>query len=362
MKKQKILFDCREFNPYRRTGISRFLEGLISALIEANSTLKIFLATFDPKFVPSSLIPHKNIEVMRIRRGFFSSEYAMRSLTRQGFSLFISPYPKIPIFSKSCCKAINTIHDVFYISLPIYRKNFKTFFDRIRLRAALNCAATTWYVSSWSLKETEKLVGHSGTNPKIRYNGIENRFFKKITEQQNISKEKYKLEGDYILVLGNGRPHKNIGVLLEISKQIDKTIVFAGVSKAQQNYWLSRPQKVGHKWIEHIPDDDLPALIRESFCLAHPSTAEGFGFPPLEAMASGVPAVVSSIPVLIETTGGNALTADPHEPNSWITAFQALENKNLYRAQVEKGTKWAERLRSGKAWGKHIADIENVLR
>lgn len=67
-------------------------------------------------------------------------------------------------------------------------------------------------------------------------------------------------------------------------------------------------------WVEHISDKELPVIVKEVFCLAQPSTLEGYGYPPLEAIACGVPAVVSDIPVLLETTGGNALTADADDP------------------------------------------------
>jgi glycosyltransferase involved in cell wall biosynthesis len=101
--------------------------------------------------------------------------------------------------------------------------------------------------------------------------------------------------------------------------------------------------------------------MRNAFCLAQPSTAEGYGYPPMESMACGVPAVVSDIPVLKETTGGKGLFAGPHEPMSWAEAFQALEKRDLRQLKIEEGLRWVEPLRGRKAWEKHIQDITALL-
>jgi hypothetical protein len=78
-------------------------------------------------------------------------------------------------------------------------------------------------------------------------------------------------------------------------------------------------------------------------------------------MACGVPAVVSSIPVLIETTGSMALFATPHEPKGWIEAFNALEDTMFYKDQVEKGLQWTERFLGLRAWEGYLSDIADVL-
>jgi hypothetical protein len=78
-------------------------------------------------------------------------------------------------------------------------------------------------------------------------------------------------------------------------------------------------------------------------------------------MACGVPAVVSNIPVLLETTGSVALYADPLDPRSWIKSISALEKQEVHKSQVEKGLKWVEPLRGAKGWQGHISDIQELL-
>ncbi len=79
-------------------------------------------------------------------------------------------------------------------------------------------------------------------------------------------------------------------------------------------------------------------------------------------MACGTPAVVSDIPVLVETTGGNVLAVDPCSPDEWVRAFKKLEDESLYRRQVASGLEWVAPLKGRSAWEAHIDDIETILK
>jgi glycosyltransferase involved in cell wall biosynthesis len=76
--------------------------------------------------------------------------------------------------------------------------------------------------------------------------------------------------------------------------------------------------------LEHVPADELRALMRSAICLVFPSFNEGFGYPPLEAMQSGTPSVVADIPVLRWTLGEAALFADPYDVEHVAAQIQML--------------------------------------
>ncbi len=319
------------------------------------------MAVYNPQAVPSGLTGRGNLKTHKTPAGFLRSEKFLSDITRHNLGLFLSPYPKLPLFG-SHCPSIHTIHDVLDLTHPAYSKRIKTFFDSYRLRSALKKADLTWYVSECSLKDTRLFIGSIGKAPKVRHNGIDGRFAAEGRSEDDGILKSYGLKQGYILVIGNGRPHKNLGVLLEISHRLERLIVFAGVSGARQKYWKTHFPQNRARWIEHVTDQDLPAILRGAFCLAQPSTAEGYGYPPLEAMACGIPAVVSDIPVLIETTGRNALFADPGNPSEWIEAFLKLEKRTYYEEKRNLSFQWAERLRGPSGWNGHIEDIENILR
>jgi glycosyltransferase involved in cell wall biosynthesis len=358
--KPKILIDGREFVEKRLTGIGRVTEGLADALAESDVFDKIILAVSDLSVVPFKLRNRRRVDLQKISTSFLKSEKTIFNLSKRGISLFISPYPKLPLFGCHCT-SIHVIHDVLDLTHLAYRKRVKSIFDSFRLRMALKKADLTWYDSSWSLNETKKYTGLTGSNPKIRYPGIDEKFNPAKSLDSDYIFRRYGLEPGYILIIGNGLPHKNLGAILEIVNLLDKKILFVGVPEKNQSYWQSRYPDRNTAWIPHVTEDHLPAIIKGAFCLAQPSTAEGYGYPPLEAMACGVPAVVSEIPVLVETTGGNALTAFPHDSKIWLQTFKSLENDSTYQEQVEKGLKWVEPLRGRKAWQDYISDIEELL-
>ena len=362
MKKgsKRVLVDAREFVFTRYTGIRRVLEGLTESLVESPFIESVILATHKVGAVPSRLKDLEKIRVREIPGDFIKSEKALSVLTREAFDVYLSPYPKLPLFG-CYCEAVHIIHDVLDLTHSAYRRRLKVIFDIYRVRKALKKAALTWYDSIWSMEETKKLTGFAGINPRVRNPGIDERFNNQRKDNEKQILEKHKLQGGYIVIIGNGSPHKNLGVILRIRNRVQRQIVFVGVPAINQGYWKSRYPDIKAVWIENVADEDLPGILRNAFCLAQPSAVEGYGYPPLEAMACGTPAVVSSIPVLIETTGGQALGSDPSEPEEWITAFESLEDEYLYTKQVEKGLKWARPLRGNRGWKNHVSDMEELI-
>jgi glycosyltransferase involved in cell wall biosynthesis len=361
--KRYVLIDGREFVPGKTTGIGRFLSGLIVALALAED-FKIVVAVSASESMPSIIETLENIQTEIVGLDFIGSEKQLSQLTASSFCLFISPYPKLPLFG-TYCPAVHTVHDVHDLTHPSYKRRLKVFFDKYRLKSALGKANLTWYDSNWSMQETRRLVRLIGKNPRIRFPAIGEQFNihgEEIGTAASELLESLNLKPGYILVTGNGMPHKNLGVLLTISSSLSRELLFVGVSEDNQHYWMHQYPGARARWINYLDEMALPPVIRNAFCLALPSTAEGYGYPALEAMACGVPVVVSRIPVLIETTGGNVMISDPEEPQQWIEAFNALEKKETSARQVEKGLKWTDPLRGCHGWKKHIDDIQELIK
>ena len=356
---KRILIDAREFVLGRFTGIARVLQGLTQSLAQSGSCRKMFLALHDSGALPSDLKNLGSVLVKELPKTFLKSEKALSDLSRH-FDLYLSPYPKLPFFGVQCL-AVHIIHDVLDLTHPLYKTRFKTIFDRYRLKKALHRADITWYDSSWSMAETQKHFGLCGRNPRVRHPGIQEVFRPDAQPEDNSILAAYGLKAGHVLALGNGMPHKNLGILLEIAPQLERRIVFAGVPETNRHYWESRHPATPSVWIKHVEERDLPALLRGAFCLVQPSLVEGYGYPPLEAMACGTPAVVSNIPVLQETTGGNALAVNPNDSGAWAQALRVIEDETTYRHMKENGLKWVRAFQGVNAWKHQMHDLDLLL-
>jgi len=104
-------------------------------------------------------------------------------------------------------------------------------------------------------------------------------------------------------------------VLLETAEKVSRKLVFVGVQE-KTGHTGNHATKQSAIWITHV--EEVTSLAIEAAFVLRSLDGEGYGYPPLEAMACGIPAVISNIPVLLETTGSIALYADPHDPKSWL--------------------------------------------
>jgi glycosyltransferase involved in cell wall biosynthesis len=158
---------------------------------------------------------------------------------------------------------------------------------------------------------------------------------------------------DFLLTVGTLEPRKNLSVLISALAELAKErpenttqLVIAG-----GRGWLSSPlfetikkSPVQDRIVltDYLHDDDLQALYASCRAFVYPSIHEGFGLPPLEAMACGAPVIASRIPALEETTGAAALLFDPRNVNELTrNILQLLDNESVRRELVAAGERRA---------------------
>ncbi|MBA7667497.1 D-inositol 3-phosphate glycosyltransferase [subsurface metagenome] len=114
---------------------------------------------------------------------------------------------------------------------------------------------------------------------------------------------------------------------------------------------------------DYVPQEDLPAYYSGAECLILPSFYEGFGFPPLEAMACGCPVIVSNRASLPEVTGEAAIKVDPYDTNGLASALEVvLTDDSLKRELVSKGLEHARQFSWEKAARETMAVYQSVER
>ncbi|EZP55155.1 glycosyltransferase family 4 protein [Sphingomonas sp. RIT328] len=143
----------------------------------------------------------------------------------------------------------------------------------------------------------------------------------------------------YVVALATTQPHKNIAVLLRAfaaGAMRDLRLVLVGKTDAatMRAAYPFLPDDVIFTGM--VSDGELRALLEQALCFAMPSTTEGFGLPPLEAMLLGTPAVVAPCGALPEVCGDAALYADPDDPAAWQAQIAALRDDAALAARMRE--------------------------
>ena len=154
------------------------------------------------------------------------------------------------------------------------------------------------------------------------------------------------LKRPYVMLLGSRAKHKNVDVILKQAQGLDAAGIDIVVVGAASSIFAADAPSVRQPNIHtvgYVNDDDLAALYEGAVCLAFPSRTEGFGIPPLEAMARGCPVVSSNAASLVEVGGEAVIYVDPDDGDRWRAAMIGLSgNEGMRAAMAAKGRKRAE--------------------
>lgn len=267
-------------------------------------------------------------------------------------------------------RTVVTCHDVILLALaagrigaskvpPVALQLFRISLNLAK-RAALVVAD-----SRQTKRDLVELVGIDPNNVRVIHPGL-NQSFAPDPDRGRAFREQFGL-GQGLLVLQVGRAfYKNISGVLRVLHRlradgVDARLVRVGRALAGEEADLADRLRIAAQVVElgNIPDQEMPALYNAVDLLLFPSLYEGFGWPPLEAMASGTPVVCSRSGSLDEVVGDAALTADAEdiEGLAWHAAA-VLTNDPLRTALVRRGRAHAARFN----WDRTASEMIDVYR
>lgn len=205
--------------------------------------------------------------------------------------------------------------------------------------------------STYTKKRVLELCGIGEDRVTVIPLGVDPRFRRQPAEAVEQMRQKIGLPGrEYVLYLGSLEPRKNMAGLLAAWSKVqdslpeDLQLVIAGAKGKPgvfaQVYPETLPPRV--HFTGYVDDELLPALYSGAMAVVYPSLYEGFGFPPLEAMACGVPVVTSNTTSLPEVTGGAAMLVNPTDTGAIASAIEALAKSAGLRDRMgRQGCDWA---------------------
>ncbi|MGJ4953876.1 glycosyltransferase family 4 protein [Bradyrhizobium sp. HKCCYLS20291] len=335
------------------TGVGRYTLELARALARQSGVSLTFMQGsrhLDALPVPAA--GHPFVPVLRNALSGFSLPTAVyrhqlglrraRALRGHAEAIFHGTNYYLPVFPG---RSIVTIHDVSAFTAPEYHRPDRVRYMHKEVALAVRRAARILTVSEFSKAEITRVLGVDPDRIRVTPLGIGPEFHPHEPAALKAALSGLPVQpGGYCLSVGTVEPRKNLTVLLDAFASLPAQqrqrcpLVLAGdrgwesadlhrqISRAVRDGWLI--------YLGYVPDRQLPALMAGARLFVYPSLYEGFGLPPLEAMASGVPVVCSDAPALAEAGGDAARMVSPHDPRSLAEAIAQGLDDETWREQA----------------------------
>jgi len=328
--------------------ISKLVENLPTSGTKSNYTLihhdMSLIAPFDKNTFATLIVNTPKIPLGSVIRKIL---LLPRKINKQNFDVVHDTYQLGPLFIKgNTCSKVVTVYDITPILYPALNPivNIR---HRILLPRVLYSVDKIITISECTKKDIVKFY-------KIPEDKIKVIPLAPDPIYQPLSRDiiapilsKYGVCAPYILYVGSLEPRKNIQTLIQGFANIKKRglnhkLIIVGNKKWEYSKLIRIVAESGlHNdviFTGYLPDEDLPALYNGADLFVYPSLYEGFGLPPLEAMACGTPVITSSTSSLPEVVGNAGIMVDPQDLDQLSDAiYHVLTDENLRLSLIEKG-------------------------
>jgi glycosyltransferase involved in cell wall biosynthesis len=290
-------------------------------------------------------------------------------LRRERPDLYHAPHYVLP--AAVGCNSVVTIHDCIHLMFPQYLPNRMAYaYARAQMWAAAHRSDCILTVSDASKRDILQLFNVPPEKIVVVYNAIDAHF--SLTPPADAVarvRERYQLDHRFVLYVGNIKPHKNLVRLIDAFDELrtgelehlklliigDEISKLPALRRAVHRHKLHKHVR----FLGYVPDDQLAVLYRLASVFVFPSLYEGFGLPPLEAMASGTPVVTSNVSSLPEVVGDAAVLVDPYDVGSIVDGLRLVLTDPARAEQMRR--KGLDRAREF-SWERSVARTLDVYR
>jgi glycosyltransferase involved in cell wall biosynthesis len=343
----KIAFDARPLVKYK-TGIGKYTENLLRHICDISSDSELLL--FSNKEI--SFNKEKNVEYAIRKRLFgkynsslwfqLSLPFYLNSRSDNKIDLFHGTMAMLPL--AATVPMVITIYDLVLEKFPetMYWKNWLSL--KTLMRASARKALKIIAISENTKKDIMDCFGIEDEKIRVIYLGVDRQFSPQPDPNEAGVLSKYNLPSGYILSVGTLEPRKNILRLINAYKMVassgepvPKLVIVGGHGWRNEDLGkLVRESGLADRvvLVGYVPDEDLPTLYRNATVFVYPSLYEGFGLPPLEAMACGTPVITSNLSSIPEVVGDAGIVIDPYNTTEIARAIASVLNNEELRESL----------------------------
>jgi glycosyltransferase involved in cell wall biosynthesis len=236
------------------------------------------------------------------------------------------------------CPVVTLVHDVAFARFPGYFSTYERLYMNRTIPASIRRSDAVVAVSAFTRDEILSLFGVAPGKVSVARNGVDAVFLDPTPRPTPV-------EPPFFLAIGNLEPRKNLVTLLRAFRLVARDrpdvlerLVIVGQERlrVEEVYREAEDDRRQGRIVftGYVSDRDLVGLLQGATAFAYPSVYEGFGLPPLEAMAAGTPVLAADIPVMREVAGSAARLLPPTDERVWARALAELAGDSGRRAAM----------------------------
>ncbi len=338
--------DIRSLLAMSRGGIPHYTRSIMRELIRRHpdDRWSLLVTGRRPYALPPELrAPNVTVRHLRRPNRLINAGLALTGRPRLdravgGVDVWFAPGFGFLRFSRAV-PLVLTVHDLSFRSHPEwYGPRSRLWHRLVRPQTTARRAARIIAVSKQTRGELETEYAVPPSQIQVIYPGIDEVYRQPVSRAVRARvRRKYRLPKSYFLYLGALERRKNLPTLLRAYQAAQAAGLTSGLVLAGRatERW---PVPAGHPGdvlrLGYVPEADLPALYAEARALVSVSWYEGFGFPPLEALAVGTPSIVSDLPIFAETLGSAAVRVAPDDPAALADSLVQLDHDAKLRRRL----------------------------
>lgn len=340
----------------KRTGVGNYTYNLIKNLLKIDNensyTLIHNIQSSDEIYKDDEELIIKYPDIpFRITVG--NNIVTARKISQSSFDIVHDPSQISPFLFRSDFKKVLTIHDLTPIIFPETHSVIHSLQQRLILPKTLKNIDKIVVVSRNTQLDVINHLKVEEEKTELIYCGRDERF-KPIKDEHELERirKKYNLPSKFILDVSTLEPRKNISRLIEAFYQlktkvhISHKLVIVGRKGWKSKEIFNTIKRLNFQnevmLTDYLNDEDLPIVYNLADMLVYPSIYEGFGLPPLEAMASGCPVIASNTSSLPEVVSDAGILINPYNIDEIANAmYEVLNDDCLRENMIKKGLKRA---------------------
>lgn len=344
-------------------GPKQYIESLLSALTKVNEKHELYYFYNSLDFIGK--YPEANEIVLESSSKLFWDYYLIpKAVKDYGIDVILFPKNVLPFFIN--CKSIIVIHDLAYYMPELNAYPFiDTTYMKSMIKSSVKRANHIIAISENTKRDIIKFTSVEEDKITVVYEASDRKYIQIFDKTElDVIKKKHNLPEQFIFCCDSITPRKNTIQLLVafdiIKDKIPHMLVLTGgVSwKSKKVIDLVDSMKDNVIKLGYVPDEDMPLLYNLADIFVYPSLYEGFGLPPLEAMACGCPVITSNTSSIPEVVGDAGVMVDPYSIADLAKAmYEVLTDDKLRENMIKKGLERAKKF----SWETCANDTLDVL-